>query len=156
MTIIPSRAACPAHRGVDSRCTRKARQAFTLVELLVVIGIIALLISILLPALSKARSAANTLACAANIHSILQGMHIYASQNGGAFPGSVNTSARFLWGADGYNYDEHNCPSVCQVWDWQAPIADAIGFDFNHGRSDADRLERWTQLVNYKSFKCIE
>jgi prepilin-type N-terminal cleavage/methylation domain-containing protein/prepilin-type processing-associated H-X9-DG protein len=64
------------------------RSAFTLVELLVVIGIIAVLISVLLPALAKAREAANTVKCAANMHSIGLGMAEYLANYKGAFPPS--------------------------------------------------------------------
>jgi prepilin-type N-terminal cleavage/methylation domain-containing protein/prepilin-type processing-associated H-X9-DG protein len=67
----------------------KRRFAFTLVELLVVIGIIALLISILLPALSRARGQANLVDCQARLRQIGMGMHTYAALNQGVFPYSM-------------------------------------------------------------------
>jgi prepilin-type N-terminal cleavage/methylation domain-containing protein/prepilin-type processing-associated H-X9-DG protein len=64
----------------------KSRAGFTLVELLVVIGIIALLIGILLPALTKARKAALEVVCASNMHQWGIGIQIYADQSKGELP----------------------------------------------------------------------
>jgi prepilin-type processing-associated H-X9-DG protein len=66
--------------------TSRRTSAFTLVELLVVIGIIALLIGILLPVLSSARDRANTVKCMANLRSIGQGIAIYLAENKQVFP----------------------------------------------------------------------
>ena len=59
----------------------RPHRAFTLIELLVSIAIIALLISILLPALSRARDQAKTASCISNLRQISHGWHLYADDH---------------------------------------------------------------------------
>ena len=106
----------------DRRPARNAG-AFTLVELLVVIGIIALLISILLPALGRARASANSVACLSNMRQLGQSLLFFQNEHDGYNPKAwLNGGPRSPYMPDfdttwGYND---------KFWGWEHTMLDQM------------------------------
>jgi prepilin-type N-terminal cleavage/methylation domain-containing protein/prepilin-type processing-associated H-X9-DG protein len=93
----------------------RRRNAFTLVELLVVIGIIGVLVAILLPALTKARKQAMIVECASNLRNAGQALFAYAADNQGNLP-------QFF--ADPVH--PYSIPGGYWMWDMEIPTRDAL------------------------------
>lgn len=136
-----------------SQASRRGARGFTLTELLIVIGIIALLISILLPALNQARRGAMAMKCASNQRQILQAMSQYANDNNYAIPGSPSTSGLHLMQTPPA-YNNNNCPGSISIFDYKTPLAPYMFIEFNEGPTLSDRIDRLRYLNEVEPFIC--
>lgn len=100
---------------------RHADRAFTLIELLAVIGALSLLIALLLPAVQSAREAARRAQCANNLHQIGLGLHSYMT-NQGCFPPNV------LGYGDDIPWNFYSIHARALVTLDQRPLFDATNF----------------------------
>jgi prepilin-type processing-associated H-X9-DG protein/prepilin-type N-terminal cleavage/methylation domain-containing protein len=104
---------------------------FTLVELLVVIGIVALLIAILLPALSRARQQAKAVVCLSNLRQIGWGVTMYANSHKGQFPRNSHSGAEQSWIDSLYRFGVTPAARLCPS-DGREPTPAATSYATNN------------------------
>lgn len=137
------------------------RRAFTLVELLVSIALLALVVSIVLPSFARAREANNQEACTNTLRSILSATGVYAADAKNALPNGMNSPwvKNTYIGSSYYTQVTHEPRQVCGLgqlmWGKYLPEnREAIACRQTDGREDKGfNTGTWMPIVNYTSLK---
>jgi len=150
---------------------RRTASAFTLVELMVVIALIALLASLLLPALSKARGRAQALACVNNARQLLSAWHLYATDHGDSLPynlggvpkaGSVSARTDLNWVNSVLDWTTSNPDNTNTATLTQASLGAYTSRNFtvyrcptDHVLSQQQKAAGWTHRVRSYSMNAM-
>jgi len=141
----------------DSRKGQKANGGFTLVELLVVISIIALLMAVLLPALSKARTQAKRIVCLSGLRQLVTAWMAYAENNDGKIVNGGQPPSLGIYVTEPYWCTSFNIPTDPGFdWSWK------VFGDYPGTLTYAQRIEKlkrgalFRYCSNIKSYRCPE
>ena len=154
--------------------SRKNFKGFTLVELLVVIAIIALLMAVLLPALSKARTQAKRIVCLGNLRQLVTAWMAYAENN----DGKIVNGGQALSGTGGTGYaavtEPFWCTPLCNAtyplpttdevgsgwpairYDWDTTTTGAFAYPYEERLSLLMKGALYRYCSNVKSYRCAE
>ena len=142
------------------------RRAFTLVELLVVVGIIAVLIAVLMPVMSRARQHAVRVKCQSNLRSIGQAMTTYVQQYG-VYPCYMHIrSGSIVWPVRlrlylGDNRDVFYCPAQDERCEWKkdypasVPRAGALAVQCGYELDEPLLIYPWTYFSYGYNFQGV-
>ena len=153
MVLIPlTNPPPPADTAAMVRTPRRTRAGLTLVELLVVLGIVAILLAIALPTLARVRQSARTTACAANLRQIDAALQGYASDNNGVVYPPIDGS--YAWWervpglGDAYaKRSDTGYPALDDVY-MRCPEAPAAGFLSGMSNVPDQWIDTHTYLLN--------